>query len=141
MTKKKKIIIVMFFIIYIIILLYLTLFKNYLGRALGNYNINLIPFKNIITIFIDFINGESSLRFFIRNIFGNLIAFAPFAYFLKSLFKIDKTKTFTIIMILIVLFIEIMQYILQIGYCDIDDLILNVLGAYTLFILIKNWRF
>jgi len=45
--KKSKIINVILFILYISFLLYLTLFKNYLGRNIGIYDINLIPFKNI----------------------------------------------------------------------------------------------
>lgn len=137
MKQKKNIIIITCFIFYISILLYLTLFKNYLGREVGNYDINLIPFKNMITITKEFIIGKLSLRFFIRNIFGNIIAFTPFAYFLKTIFKIKDMKTFTLIMILIISFIEIMQYILQIGYCDIDDLILNLLGACTFFTIIN----
>lgn len=141
MKNKKqiiKIIDILLFIIYIAFLLYLTLFKNYLGRTTGDYDINLIPFKNIITIFKEFILGSLSLRFFIRNIFGNLIAFTPFAYFLYKLFNIKNTKTFILTMTLIISFIEIMQFILQIGYCDIDDLILNLLGSYIIFNLIKK---
>lgn len=136
MKQNKNIMIITCFILYISILLYLTLFKNYLGREVGTYDINLIPFKNIINITKEFIIGELSLRSFIRNIFGNIIAFMPFAYFLKTIFKIKNIKTFTLIMILKISFIEIMQYILQIGYCDIDDLILNLLGACSFFAII-----
>lgn len=141
MKQKKNIIIITCFILYISFLLYLTLFRNYLGREVGNYDINLIPFKNIITITKEFIIGELSLRFFTRNIFGNIIAFTPFAYFLKTIFKVKNIKIFTLIMILIISFIEIMQYILQIGYCDIDDLILNLLGTCTFFTIIKKHKY
>lgn len=40
----KKIINIVLFIMYISFLLYLTLFKNFLGRKEGIYAMNLIPF-------------------------------------------------------------------------------------------------
>lgn len=139
--KKIKIINIILFTAYLIFLLYLTLFKNYLGRSVGIYDINLIPFKNIIIIITDFINNEVSLRFLIRNIFGNLIAFTPFAYFLITLFKIKDIKKFSIIMFLIILTIETLQLILKVGFFDIDDIILNMIGSITVFIfLTKNKR-
>lgn len=135
--KKSKIINVILFILYISILLYLTLFKNYLGRNIGIYDINLIPFKNIYIIISDFIQNEVGLRFFVRNIFGNLIAFTPFAYFFLILFKIEDTKKFLILMFLIILLIETLQYIFKIGYLDIDDIILNLLGSFIAFKTLK----
>ena len=135
----KKIIIVLF-ITYIILLLYLTLFKNYLGREIGTYDVNLIPFKNITLITLEFLNKEVSLRFFIRNIFGNLIAFAPFAYFFITLFSLKNTKKFITIMFFIILTIETMQLILKVGFFDVDDIILNLCGTLIIYKLILNRR-
>lgn len=137
-NKKLYIISLIAFIIYICFLLYLTLFKNYLGRTIGEYEINLIPFKNIFIIFKEFINNNVSLRFFIRNIFGNIVAFTPFAYFLPQLFKIKNKKTFGVTLLLIIIFIESMQLIFKIGYFDIDDIILNFIGSYLTFIILMK---
>lgn len=133
MKTTFKILNLILFITYIAILLYLTLFKNYLGREVGTYDINLIPFKNISIITLDFINNIVSLRFFIRNIFGNLIAFTPFAYFLITIFKIKNTKQFALIMFFIILTIETMQLILKVGFFDIDDIILNLTGSLIIY--------
>lgn len=138
MKKNIKIINIILFITYIFLLAYLTLFKNYLGREVGTYSINLIPFKNIIKITHEFLINNVSLRFFIRNIFGNLIAFTPFSYFFLTIFKIKNKKQFTIIMFFIILFIETLQLILKVGCLDIDDIILNLLGALILFTLLTN---
>ena len=70
---------------------------------------------------------------------GNLAAFAPFAFFLPVLFnKMRSFKNFLIAMIIIVLTAEISQMILLTGAADIDDLILNVLGATVAFGLLKT---
>lgn len=138
MKKLLKTTNILLFISFIILLTYLTLFKNFVGRTNGKYNINLIPFKTIYTITTDFINNKSSLEFFLRNIFGNLIAFTPFAYFFTNLFKIKNIKTYTIIIFLIILTIETLQLILKIGVFDIDDIILNLLGSIVAFQLLTK---
>lgn len=137
MNKYMKAINIILFTLYIAFLLYLTLFKNYLGRNVGLYDINLIPLKNIFIITSDFIQNEVSLRFFIRNIFGNLVAFTPFAYFFLTLFKIKDTKKFIIFMFIIIFIIESLQHIFKIGFFDIDDIILNLLGSLIAFKTLK----
>lgn len=141
----KKIILWIFFILYIALLIYLTLFSKYYGRNIisrewnkevfDNYihnSLNLIPFKTISKYIIPIKNVLS--RGFRVNILGNLIAFMPFAFFLPKLFKRQNNlKVFTITMILIVLVIELLQFLTLAGCCDIDDLILNVLGAVIMF--------
>ena len=138
MKKTTKIINILLFITYISLLLYLTLFKNYLGRTIGVFDINLIPFKNIIKVITDYIINEVSLRFFIRNIFGNLIAFTPFAYFFIVIFKTKNIKKFSIIMFFIILFIETMQLVFKIGFFDIDDIILNLIGSIVAFLILQK---
>ena len=72
---------------------------------------------------------------------GNIIACMPFAFFLPLLFKKQNNlKVFTLTMILIVLIIELLQFITLSGSFDIDDLILNVLGAVILFLILKIKR-
>lgn len=143
-----KINIIIWFILYIILLSTLTLFDDYFYRngfirfnlnseIFNNYiknSFNMIPFKTIINFIISYINGNVSSLVFMYNILGNTIAFMPFAFFLPLIFESQKKlKNFIITMIGIVVFIELLQFITLSGSCDIDDVILNVFGAFILF--------
>lgn len=144
--KIMKITFSFFFVIYICTLIDLVLFDKYFGRAglsivklwrsdnirfyLRN-SFNVIPFKTIYEYFYGaFVGFDISISSAITNILGNIIAFAPFAFFLPLFFKRYKSiKTFVFTILTIVLFIEILQFVLLTGSCDIDDVILNVVGA------------
>lgn len=138
MKKHIKRINLTLLVLYIAFLLYLTLFRNFLGRTEGIYEINLIPFKNIIGITNGWINGTITIKFYIRNIFGNILAFTPLAYFGITLLKIKKLKTTILISSIIIITIELSQYFLQIGVCDIDDAILNLTGITIAFLILNQ---
>ena len=150
--KPLKFNLVIWFVIYIILLLTLTLFDQFLGRngftlvkwsreLFSNYienSFNIIPFKTIIEYIKDF-NSLLGTDTIVMNLLGNIIAFMPFAFFLPLLFKKQNNlKTFTLTMVIIVLAIEILQFITLSGSCDIDDLILNVSGALLMFVILKT---
>lgn len=141
------------FILYVIMLLNLTLFDEYFGRhglamISNNYNdfksylnisYNLIPFATIKNYIIALNNGNLTLINFIYNIFGNLLAFAPFAFFLPRLFKsVNKTYKFIILTSIFIIIIETLQIITQSGSFDIDDYILNIIGAIIIHIIVNN---
>lgn len=92
------------------------------NRLVGIYNINLIPFKTIMP----FIKNLPSIVS-IKNIFGNIILFLPLGTF-PSLLKYKHSKMI-ITSTLFVLIIELTQLIFYFGYFDIDDFILNIIGA------------
>lgn len=95
-------------------------------------NLNIIPFKNIAEYINKLVNNKINTNIVITNILGNLIAFAPFGFFIQELFKdkIKDSKKFSILMFIIILAVEIVQFITRVGSFDIDDLILNLLGAF-----------
>lgn len=63
------------------------------------------------------------------NIFGNIALFAPFGFLLCWLYpKLHRLRIVFYGLALSIL-IESIQFILHIGVCDIDDVILNVSGA------------
>lgn len=140
------------FILYIILLSTLTLFDDYFRRGsinivswnrqmVKNYlntSFNIIPFKTINMYISKYISGYFSTKIFMYNIFGNIIALMPFAFFLPLIFKRqNKFKVFLITMIIVVLLIEGLQFLTLSGSCDIDDLILNVMGACILYIILS----
>ena len=107
--------------------------KDLMNAYLRN-RINFIPFKSIIEPFID----NYSWSYIIVNIFGNIAALAPMGFFLPMLFRgARKLLPFTIIVALVVVFIEFTQFLFTVGSVDVDDLILNVAGAVILFLLLK----
>lgn len=138
MKKYIRRINIILFILYIAFLLYLTLFKNFLGREEGIYAMNLVPFRNIYGITLGWIKGSLTFRFFIRNIFGNILAFAPFAYFFITIFNLKDIKKFIFLTSGIIVIIESSQYLMQIGVYDIDDIILNLSGSIIAFLIISK---
>lgn len=141
MKKYIRRINIILFILYLAFLLYLTLFKNFLWREEGIYAMNLVPFRNIYGITLGWIKGSLTFRFFIRNIFGNILAFAPFAYFYVVLLNIKDIKKVIFLTSGIIVLIESTQYLLQIGVYDIDDIILNLGGTIIIFLILKNTKF
>lgn len=104
------------FIVYILLLYYLLL-----GTENASSGMNFIPFKEITRYSI----GSKA---FFYNVIGNIVLFIPFGYFVSDYLKAKKTHQILIVSTLISLTAELIQY--KIGRAfDVDDIILNVLGA------------
>ena len=114
------------FIYYVILLFNMVVFARY--NSIDSYN--LIPFKSIIDIFKNGTTYEV-----IINIFGNLLVFMPLEYFLIELFKVKKFSINFILSFVIILLIELFQYIFKVGVLDIDDLILCTFGMMLFYII------
>lgn len=147
MTNKTLKIFKMLFGIYCIVMLYLLFgqrigwasFENYFEHISLSYNI--IPFKTIRD-FMDNIYSQTINPYYIRhaiiNLIGNVVMFVPLGFFLPSLWaKLQKFWKFILCIIGIILAIEIIQLVTLLGSLDIDDLILNTLGAIVGFIIYK----
>lgn len=121
-TKLSQIIL---FIYYIILLFNMVIFARY--NNINSYN--LIPFKSIL----DVIN-HSSIYSIIINIFGNLMVFMPLEYFIIELFEVKKFKFNFALSFIIILLIELFQFIFKVGVLDIDDLIICTFGMMIFYI-------
>ena len=145
-NKPMKINLYIFFILYLMLLITLTLFDSSWGRngfAIKDFkvyikqSVNLVPFKTIINYIKEF-NSMYSTRQIMFNLLGNICAFMPMALFLPLLFKKQsKFKNFIITMVIIILGIESLQLITTSGRFDIDDLILNLFGAFIMYLLLN----
>jgi len=125
------------FVLYLVVLVDVIVLKNgsalMIARGAPNISlsqkiasINFIPLKTIIS----YLGGEPSINVALDNLLGNIFAFSPLGFFLPLLFKkCNKIKNTFLISICISLFIEVIQLIFYLGACDIDDIILNVLGS------------
>lgn len=130
----------LFFLVYLVALLGFV-FSNarsassIIKNNVYHYSYNFIPFKSIY----DALTGPLGLKFGVYNILGNFLMLTPFSVFLPFLDKkFSKTKVFLIFIISITLFIESVQYILNLGSFDIDDVILNISGSLIFYLLIKK---
>lgn len=102
-------------------------------RKIGVFNYNIVPLK-IIKLYIE---NYSNCQIII-NIFGNIFVFIPLGLLLPILFKICRNFAKLLILCLfIILFIEIIQFIFMIGYFDIDDIILNLIGCFIGYLVYK----
>lgn len=115
---------------YFILLSYLVFFARRRRNHHYNYEINFIPIKYSIKTFLTMnVNDKFEIFNFYLNLFGNIILFIPFAIILNTVFKVDKLKLILLFTVLLSTSIEILQYIFQVGLADIDDVILNSIGA------------
>jgi glycopeptide antibiotics resistance protein len=86
----------------------------------------LIPFKTILP----YIGDASYSKVAVKNLLGNIFLFLPFGLLLPAIKpEVDSYKKIFIFSVLFSLFFETTQLLLRIGSFDVDDLILNTLGA------------
>lgn len=130
------------FALYIVFLLRITLFKQAnlynLLAAVGasERTINIIPLWSIV----DMASSSLSIKRMMENILGNVVIFIPLGLLLPVIFK-RESRDILLGGVILSASIEIIQLIFGLGSTDIDDFILNMLGAmlgYWLFKVIKE---
>nr|MDE6005302.1 VanZ family protein [Oscillospiraceae bacterium] len=143
-------------VIYLLALLYLLFLKGISLRRVNieaieeygfwqfiEFGINLVPFRTISDYIecMDPISINSIHDFAFQNLIGNMILFVPMGVFLPYFSqKQRKFLKFLITAFIIILCVEIMQLVTLLGVCDIDDLLLNLIGCcigFGFFYLIK----
>ena len=91
---------------------------------------NFVPFKTINTYIRALFDRSMNIDIPIKNIFGNLFMFLPAGIYLPYYIrKINKISVFIISMSILLVVIEVVQVVTRRGSFDIDDFILNMLGA------------
>jgi glycopeptide antibiotics resistance protein len=137
MKIKPIFIVIVLFAAYLAVLMKFLIFRYPSGITFEIASGNYLPLKTILY----YLSGEPTWNVAIRNIGGNIAFFIPLG-FLVSFFRRQPTWKF----ILIAAFVtsasaEITQGILRVGVVDIDDVILNILGAligYEIFVCLKS---
>lgn len=128
-TKRQKLGWVLF-ILYLCLLAYFMFFSESFGRTDTDrgYQYNLVPFKEIARYF-RYYSLLGPLLFLI-NIIGNVAAFMPFGFFLPIISRRSKKWYNTVMFGLVFsLALETLQLVFRVGSFDVDDMILNTLGA------------
>ncbi|MBQ7173233.1 MAG: VanZ family protein [Clostridia bacterium] len=141
-----RIVQIFLFIIYLACLFDLTLLGKSVGRQhydkerldYIDWFVNLHPFRTIKNYIVGFRKGYFNLWWFSANLLGNLLLLAPLSLLLPMLFRLQRRwYVFLPTILLISAVVEALQYLFMLGSCDIDDLILNFIGAVLLFFLFK----
>lgn len=138
MRKTKKILLYTLFAAYVLLMLWLLFGQRIQISADGfrtmsyaeelTKKINLIPFSTIAEFWAAMHHGSRSHAFI--NLAGNIIMFIPMGFFLPCLFrKADTFRRCMLYALLTVACIEILQLVTLLGSLDIDDLLLNMIGA------------
>ena len=125
------------FAAYILLMLWL-LFIRWRGVEITDYwtqltgRVNLVPFSSMGSMLrtLWYNPYPAVLWTVIYNIGGNIIMFVPLGFFLRAL--VVKCRTFWRCMgavAIIMTAVELCQLFTLRGFCEIDDLMLNLLGA------------
>lgn len=143
---KRELILNVFFI-YILCLLSVTLFPLYItfGRDNHWFSVNIIPVISTVKEVSNITNDPNMhnfmVRFWIKNILGNVLLLMPLGVMLPMLWRkfqgARKTVVFAFCLSLSIEIIQLLSsYIGNVGRAfDIDDIILNTIGAWLGFIL------
>jgi len=104
-------------------------------------NLSLIPFRTLLQYAKTLFSGGDSaeVKHAFINIFGNLLLFVPFGILLPIIFEKLRRCAWRFILCFAaaIVFIEAIQLFTLRGACDIDDLILNTIGAFCGFLLFR----
>lgn len=149
MKKETKSVIrrcgIVLFVIYVLLLIYFLFFSEEYGRAVPverGYRYNLVPFVEIRR-FWKYRDQLGNFAVF-SNIFGNVVGFLPWGFILPIIFRrMDRAFLIFLSGFLLSLTVEVIQLISKVGCFDVDDLILNTLGAvlgYVFFVICNHIR-
>ena len=120
---------VILFMLYLLLLFYLLFFSENYGRTMDSgYRYNLEPLKEIRR----FWSNRESLGWgsVITNLAGNIVAFAPFGFFLPMLCRAGKNVFGCVALsALFSLSVEAVQLVTKVGAFDVDDIMLNAVGG------------
>ncbi len=146
-TTKNQKLCWLIFILYLVGLTYFMFFAENLGRGgqdeeAVSRGYNLVPFLEIkrFIIYRDILG----IKAVILNIFGNIIAFIPCGFLLPVISRRCKLMANSILVgFFISLLIEMTQFVFSVGSFDVDDMILNTLGAAigaVMYTLVQRYR-
>ena len=94
------------------------------------FNSNLIPFAEIFRKIGVIISGSPSASIARLNLFGNLFIFAPMGFYLPYFWnKMKGLRIYALSTAMLIIGVEAAQLVTRSGIVDIDDFILNFIGA------------
>lgn len=123
-------------IVYALVLIY-ALFLRSMGHDHSltyaeylKYRSNFIPFVSIYSLLTAPVISTTYILIFLKNFIGNILLFIPWGFLLPLYFKgLKNFKKFILTTLIAVLLIESIQLFTMLGSFDIEDILLNTVGA------------
>ena len=133
--RRMRVWLTVLFLYYVWMLLNLLFFDAAFGRTDMHWGVNLTPFYTIRSYLHAYGRGYIP-EIALVNLLGNLAAFAPMGVFLPCLFRRQGNLLFFLpTMTLMIASVEVIQVLEACGSGDIDDLILNLTGAFVFWLI------
>ena len=104
------------FVIYVLCLFYVVTFQD-VSWSTSNF----VPFHEMFRY-------DFGSRLFFKNVVGNMLLFMPYGFFAAYYLKLEKPTAVIILTLLVSITIETTQLLIGRVF-DIDDIILNFIGA------------
>ena len=130
------------FVLYLGFVVWFLVFSDWYGRTstMQEYHYNLVPFQEIMR----FWNYRDQLGMLaVMNLVGNVAIFVPLGFLGAMVRKRRSFIRTSLDGFLFSLLVEIFQFVAKVGRFDVDDLILNTIGAmlgYIIFIIVNAMR-
>lgn len=99
--------------------------------------VNLVPFATIMRYTVHL---RSGIDLFLVNIVGNVIFFIPMGILRQAFKKLKNIWLYILIVLVIILLLEVLQFVTMSGTFDVDDMLLNMIGALIGYRLFKIRR-
>ncbi len=133
------------FLCYLALLVYFLFFAESFGRtdySRAEYSYNLMPFKEIMRFWT--YRKKLGMRAVMLNLVGNIAGFMPAGFFLPVVSHRSRRWQNTVAAcFLFSFFVESVQLVLKVGSFDVDDMILNTVGAafgYVMYTAVQQAR-
>ncbi len=130
--NKKRIVLYNDIFVLVSILYVLLLYFMLLSTDYASLGINLYPYREMSRYVI----GSTA---FFYNVIGNILIFIPFGFILSHSIKASRIKHIVIPSFIVSLSVEIVQYYIGRTF-DVDDVILNTVGALVGFMIYISFR-
>lgn len=136
--KKIRIVGKILFVLYVAFIIYFLIFSDWYGRTgeMQEYRYNLVLFQEIKR-FWEYRHQVGIFAMF-TNLFGNVIIFMPFGFFMPMASKYRSFLATTFSSFGLSLCVETFQLVTKVGSFDVDDLLLNTIGGvagYLVFVI------
>ena len=98
--------------------------------------VNVVPLRTVRRYLDTLKRGVIPLISF-ANLVGNVLLFMPMGFFLPCLFpKMRSFWRFPLLMLAMLVAVELLQFFLCCGTCDVDDVLLNFTGTLITFLFV-----
>ena len=140
MVQKYKKWLAPLFAAYCVLMLWL-LFGQRWGQSGGGLNLELLRTLKLFWRVIVHGGSRAQKIHAVVNLLGNVVMFVPLGFLVPCLWcKMQHFGWHILTMITTIVAVEVLQLLLGLGTCDVDDLLLNLVGTTLGFVVFKLWN-